>query len=203
MTYPRIVQAVMCISTVALWGLNPILTRLTSDMMGPRPYMIFTSIVTCVATLAINTIASKSSWSDLNAYMFTTTHPRLMTRWALATTDAVFCLALPSFMYNSLLAGTSSIALVVTTTWYGAPILTSILSRYIFSQPLTNLQIVGITISIIGVVMTNIEDILSSTSLPTSACPPTLPAPLPPAPHPFPNQEYMIDMPLLSSPAKN
>lgn len=56
-------------------------------------------------------------------------------------------------------------SVIVITTWYGAPIMTSILSYFIFKENLSLLQIGGVFITIIGLILINIENILKPTEV--------------------------------------
>jgi drug/metabolite transporter (DMT)-like permease len=152
-------QVVMSLFTILLWGVNPILTRLCSDMIGIKEYMIITTIGSSTAILVINTFMNKYIWLSVIKSMFKH-HNDLWKRWLIAVTDSVLCLAAPSILYNLMLSNTQSIAIVVTTTWYGAPIITSVISRYVFNQTLSYLQIGGIIVSIIGIAMMNIEEMI-------------------------------------------
>lgn len=150
----------MCLATIVLWGFNPILTKLCSDLIGIVPYMMITSVVSSVSTLVINTFIQTDIWDEVQEKMFTTNNPNLVKCWVIALADGVFCLALPMILYNFMLSSSKSVAIVVTTTWYGAPILSTILCYFIFKQHLTYLQIGGIIISIGGIVMMNVEDVI-------------------------------------------
>lgn len=145
--------------TIVFWGVNPILTRLCSDIIGIKPYMIVTTILSSTCTIVINTLLQRDVWNDLNRLLFRQ-HDDLWKRWLIILTDSILCLSTPSILYNILLSTTSSIAIVVTTTWYGAPILTCILSSFIFKQSISHVKMGGIIVSIIGIVMMNIEDII-------------------------------------------
>ena len=150
----------MCIPTIILWGLNPILTRLCSDIVGIRPYMMVTSIVACMATIAINSIMDYKVWSGIKSEYFTP-HSDIAKRWIITGVDSIFCLALPMVFYNIMLSDTASIAMIVTTTWYGAPLVTCVLGVFVFSQSISPLQICGIIVCIGGIIMMNIEDIIT------------------------------------------
>lgn len=160
-------QFLMSATTIILWGLNPVLTRLCSNIIGIRPYMIITTISTSVAIMTITTILQPSIWKEIQQKMFTNTAnadaPDMAKRWVIALTDGILCLAVPQILYNIMLSKTASIAIVVTTTWYGAPILTSIISRYVFHQLISPLQFAGILVSLAGIVMMNIEEIIKPT----------------------------------------
>lgn len=149
----------MCFWTIVLWGINPILTRLCSDIIGIRPYMIVTTITTTLSIITINTVIQNDIWSEVGHKMFRY-HPDLVKRWIIALSDGCLCLAVPTILYNILLSNTNSIAIIVTTTWYGAPILTTVLSFYVFRQVISPLQMGGIVVSLVGIVMMNVEDII-------------------------------------------
>jgi drug/metabolite transporter (DMT)-like permease len=154
-------QALLCFVTVILWGINPILTRLGSNIIDIKPYMVATTIIQSIATCIIISIMKNDVWYLLEQGMFNIeTMQKGGIIWLISLSDGILCLSIPFIIYNNLLSTTNSIALIVTTTWYGAPILTTILSYMIFHQELTKLQFGGIIVSIIGIIMLNIEDIL-------------------------------------------
>jgi drug/metabolite transporter (DMT)-like permease len=157
-------QVILCFITVVLWGINPILTRLGSDIIGIKPYMIATTLLQSISTCVIVSIMENDVWYLLEQGMFYVSSVKKgLTIWAICITDGILCLSVPFIIYNSLLSNTRSIAVIVTSTWYGAPILTTVLSYFVFNQHLTNLQIGGILVSLIGIVMLNIEEVLNPT----------------------------------------
>lgn len=163
-----------CVLIVLLWGANPILTRLCSSAIGVEAYMLATSVLSTATTLALTTAVFPGSWRDLSREMFSCSASsavgarELSRRWLIATADSVLCLALPFFLYNLVLTRAETAALVVTTTWYGAPIVTSVIARVAFGETLTPLQVAGILTSLLGVVLTNFEAFSSS---PAAAAP--------------------------------
>ena len=67
-------------------------------------------------------------------------------------------MAIPAYLYNILVSDkANNISVIVITTWYGAPIMTSILSYFIFKEKLSLLQIGGVLLTIIGLILINIE----------------------------------------------
>lgn len=172
--------ALWSLLTILLWATNPILARIGSEMIGIKPYIITSSIFQITATIVIINLLDHNIWRDiymalltnnptipqtppLNTLMATPTpqsSPSLTKKWLVVAIDGIFCLACPFIIYNFLLMSANNIAIIVTTTWYGAPILTAIASTFILNQHLTGLQIGGIIISILGIILLNIEDIL-------------------------------------------
>jgi drug/metabolite transporter (DMT)-like permease len=154
------IETVQCAATIILWGINPILTRIVSQMVGIRPYMITTSILSTTGIVVLNSVMHLNLWSDVWDKMVMSDSPDLWKVWLLTFTDALLCLAVPSILYNILLANTKSVAIVVTTTWYGAPLLTSVLGTFTLGQHLSKMQIWGIFVSLAGICLMNAEDIV-------------------------------------------
>ena len=153
------IKYLLCLPTILLWGLNPILTRLCSDKIGIIPYMLVTTFISCMSTIVISSLFYHSVWGKIKDELFCF-HDDITKRWLIIATDSILCLCLPMIFYNLLLSDTSSIAIVVTTTWYGAPLITTVLSIVIFGQSISKLQIVGLFVCLGGIVMINIDEIL-------------------------------------------
>jgi drug/metabolite transporter (DMT)-like permease len=138
---------------IITWGLNPILTRIGSNLTDPRAYMILFSLINTSSLLIINSIIDNDVWSKIR--LFNTFKPIII-----VVVDGVICMAIPAYLYNILVSDKSNnISVIVITTWYGAPIMTSILSYFIFKEILSLLQIGGVLITIIGLIMINIESV--------------------------------------------
>jgi uncharacterized membrane protein len=134
---------------IILWGINPILTRIGSDLIDIKPYMIITSILSTGGTMILNSIVAPSLWNTLvdkmTFYIF-----------SISFIDGVFCLAVPFFLYNILLSKGENIGIVVTTTWCGAPIFTSLLSYLVFDMKMTPLQMIGGALATVGIIIMSI-----------------------------------------------
>jgi drug/metabolite transporter (DMT)-like permease len=136
---------------IGTWGINPILTRIGSNLTDPRAYMILFSLINTTSLLILNTIIDDHVWSKI--LLFNRFKPIII-----VIVDGIICMAIPAYLYNILISNTeNNISVVVITTWYGAPIMTSILSYFIFKERLSLIQICGIFITIIGLVLINIE----------------------------------------------
>jgi drug/metabolite transporter (DMT)-like permease len=154
-------QSITCGIIIVLWGIYPILTRLSSNNIGVKPYIIISTISYFLGTLIITTIIQKTIWNEIGEKLFKY-QDDLAKRWILPIVNGLFCLAVPSILSSILLSTTKSVTIVVTTTFYGSPILSSILSYYIFHQNISKLQFGGIIVSIIGAILINIENILAN-----------------------------------------
>lgn len=150
-------QVILCLITSVLWGISPIVTRLYTDIVGIRVYLIANTVMQGVATCLINSALHKGAWGETGQVMFIEGEWK---RWLLLMGNSILCLSAPFVIYNTLLSNTESIAVIVTTTWYGAPILTSVLGIFVFGQRLSWLQIGGMCVCIGGVVMMNVEDMI-------------------------------------------
>lgn len=139
---------------IITWGLNPILTRIGSNLTDPRAYMILFSLINASSLLIINSAIDNDVWSKIQ--LFNTFKPIII-----VVIDGIICMAIPAYLYNILVSDkANNISVIVVTTWYGAPIMTSILSYFIFKEKLSFLQIGGVLLTIIGIIMMNIESIL-------------------------------------------
>lgn len=136
---------------IITWGLNPILTRIGSNLTDPRAYMILFSLINTSSLLIINSAIDNDVWSKIR--LFNTFKPIII-----VIVDGIICMAIPAYLYNILVSDkANNISVIVITTWYGAPIMTSILSYFIFKEKLSLLQIGGVLLTIIGLIMINIE----------------------------------------------
>lgn len=151
---------IICIPIIFLWGLNPILTRISSNVIGIQSYIIITTIISSVSTIIIMTCLDIEIWK-VTGYGLFSYHEDIKKRWSILFIDSIFCLSLPMILYNYLLNHTTSIAIIVMTTWYGAPLITSVLGIIVFKEYLSKLQVMGFVFCIIGVIMINIENIIS------------------------------------------
>lgn len=136
---------------IVTWGFNPILTRIGSNLTDPRAYMILFSLINTVSLLVLNTVMDNHVWSKM--ILFNRFKPIII-----VIVDGIICMAIPAYLYNILVSNIeNNISVIVITTWYGAPIMTSIFSYFIFKEQLSLIQICGIFITIIGLVLINIE----------------------------------------------
>ena len=135
---------------IVFWGINPLLTRIGSDLITIKPYMIITSILSTGGTMILNSIVEPSLWNTLVEKM--TFHV-----FSIAFIDGIFCLAVPFFLYNILLSESDNIGVVVTTTWCGAPIFTTVLNYLIFNIALSPIQIIGSILATAGILLMSIE----------------------------------------------
>jgi drug/metabolite transporter (DMT)-like permease len=152
-------QVLLCSLTIGLWGTSPILTRLLTDIVSTRVFLITNAIIQGTATCVINSVIYWKSdiWREAGRKMFVEAEWK---RWLLALCNGVLCLSVPFIIYSNLLSNTHSITIIVCTTWYGAPIVSSLLSWWVFGQRITALQGGGILLCIGGIVMLNIETML-------------------------------------------
>lgn len=141
---------VYAIVIIITWSLNPILTRYGSTIISINAYTILSMMAYFVGITTIVSIYDKNVWHEIHDK----TNIKLVVA---ALTDGVCLLALPFFLYNILISQSDSIGIVVITTWTTAPLLTTIWSYFIYKQSLHWLQIVGIVITLIGIVTMNIK----------------------------------------------
>lgn len=131
---------------VIAWGINPILTKYGSQLSNVEVYMVMTSILYTIGVVTFNSAAIPGLWRQMYNHLSS----RLI---VVACIDGVLCLALPFYLYNILLVESDSMAVVITVTWCSAPILTTVLSYFIYNQTLTWIQIGGIFITLTGIFM--------------------------------------------------
>lgn len=144
--------------TVIGWGANPILTKLCSNMIGIKQYLFISCIVYAFALCSMITISDKKIFQNIHKSFFS--HETSIKIWSIMFIDSIFCFSLPFYTYNILLSTSDYVTVLVICTWYTAPIITSIISVFAFKEYLSTLQILGIFISITGITLINIENIL-------------------------------------------
>jgi drug/metabolite transporter (DMT)-like permease len=135
---------------ILAWSFNPILTKVGSNLININAYTILSMFSYCTGTIAMISIYDKTLWHEL-AHKFTA---KLF--W-ISFADGAVMLALPFFLYNVYISKADNIGIVVITTWTTAPLVTTIWSYLIFKQKLQWLQILGIIITLVGVVIMNIK----------------------------------------------
>ena len=80
---------------IITWGLNPILTRIGSNLTDPRAYMILFSLINTSSLLIINSAIDNNVWSKIR--LFNTFKPIII-----VVVDGVICMAIPAYLYNIL-----------------------------------------------------------------------------------------------------
>ncbi|KAG1660009.1 hypothetical protein FOA52_009829 [Chlamydomonas sp. UWO 241] len=148
-------------ATIVTWGLNPILTKAAMRMklVSIETYMIATWSVYIAAILAVTTYQDPSAWASLRVLRGSSALV------AIVIADGALCLALPSYLYNTMLSSATSIAPVVITTWYGAPLLTTVLEGVLFGKHIGAVQWGGVLLSVIGLAMINSPPAATATQL--------------------------------------
>lgn len=153
----------LCFSIIIVaWGLNPIFTRIGSNLTDPRAYMVLLSVVSTASLLVLNTVADHQVWDKIGTLF----------SWkpiGIVLIDGILCMAIPSYLYNLLVSSVEhNLSVVVISTWYGAPLVTSILSHLFIGEQLSVLQMGGICVTMIGLVMINIETTTAPVASPPS-----------------------------------
>lgn len=141
---------VFAIIIILTWSFNPILTRYGSTMVSINAYTILSMIAYFVGITTIVSIYDRQVWPEIYNKM----QPKL---FLVSMVDGTCMLALPFFLYNILISKSETIGIVVITTWTTAPLLTTIWSYLIYKQSLHWLQVVGIVVTLIGIVIMNIK----------------------------------------------
>ena len=151
-------QVLLSLVTIGLWGTSPILSRLFTDMVNTRVFLIMNAFIQGTSTCVINSIIYRKEglWREVGRKMFLEAEWK---RWVIILCNGVFCLSVPFILYSNLISNTRSVAVIVCTTWYGAPIITSLLGWWVLGQKISMLQGGGMVLCIGGVVMMNVETI--------------------------------------------
>lgn len=149
-------QVLLSLVTIVLWGISTILSRLFTDMVNTRVFLIMNAFIQSTATCVINSVIYRNEglWREVGREMFIKAEWK---RWVIILSNGIFCLSVPFILYNNLVSNTRSVAVIVCTTWYGAPIITSLLGWWVLGQKITMLQGGGMLLCIGGVVMMNVE----------------------------------------------